>query len=54
VEYFSDRAEQEIKQAQSAGHPEAVRAHYQLAGYYLDLVYSGPDAPARPLNSLQK
>ena len=38
--YFQARAEEEIEAAQSATHPEAVRAHYLLAGYYLDLVHN--------------
>ena len=43
--YFRERAEAEIRAAQAAGHPEAARAHYVLAGYYLDLSYN-PDSPA--------
>lgn len=54
VDYFRDRAEQEIEHAQVADHPAAVRAHYELAGYYLDLVHSSPFAPPRPRNSLQQ
>ena len=42
--YFRERAEAEIRAAQAAGHPEAARAHYVLAGYYLDLSYN----PAGP------
>ena len=38
--YFRDRAEAEIKAAQSASHPDAAKAHYRLAGYYLDLAYN--------------
>ena len=38
--YFRERAEAEIRAAQSAGHPEAAKAHYVLAGYYLDLSYN--------------
>jgi len=38
--YFQVRAEQEIRAAQSAGHPDAARAHYVLAGYYLDLAHN--------------
>ena len=38
--YFRERAEAEIRAAQAAGHPEAARAHYVLAGYYLDLSYN--------------
>jgi hypothetical protein len=54
VDYFSGRAEQEIELAQAAAHPAAVHAHYKLAGYYLDRVYSGPGAQTRPLNTLQE
>ena len=42
--YFSRRAETELNMAQRAAAPEAVRAHYTLAGYYLDRVY-GEDRP---------
>ncbi len=38
--YFRNRAEAEIRAAQSAAHPDAARAHYLLAGYYLDLAYN--------------
>lgn len=37
--YFYERAEAELARAQRADHPEAVKAHYLLAGYYLDRVY---------------
>lgn len=40
LRYFQERAEQEISRAQRADHPDAVRAHYQLAGYYLDLIHN--------------
>jgi hypothetical protein len=39
--YFEDRAEAEIKAAQEATHPNAVSAHYRLAGFYLDLTHNG-------------
>jgi hypothetical protein len=39
-DYFRQRAEAEIEAAQAAGHPGAARAHYLLAGYYLDLAYN--------------
>lgn len=39
--YFYERAEAELDRAQRAEHPEAVKAHYLLAGYYLDRVYGG-------------
>jgi hypothetical protein len=40
--YFLKRAEAELELASSSEHPEVVRAHYLLAGLYLDRVY-GPD-----------
>ncbi len=40
-EYFYRRAEAELKMAQSARDPNAVRAHYTLAGHYLDRAYGG-------------
>jgi len=38
--YFEQRAETEIKAAQAAQHPDAVKAHYELAGIYLDKVHN--------------
>ncbi len=43
VAYLESRAEQEIEAAQASSDPRAVRAHYLLAGYYLDLIHN-PDA----------
>lgn len=43
AEYLYRRAEQELLQAQRAEHPAVVKAHYLLAGYYLDLVYGPGD-----------
>lgn len=37
--YFYERAEGELKLAQQASEPAVVKAHYQVAGYYLDRVY---------------
>jgi hypothetical protein len=37
--YFESRAEEELELAEQAAHPAAVRAHYLLAGFYLDQVY---------------
>jgi hypothetical protein len=37
--YFYTRAEAELKMAQRSDHP-AVKAHYTMAGHYLDKVYS--------------
>ena len=54
VGYFQRRAEQEIELAQSAAHPAAVRAHYDLAGYYLDHVYNGSDSAVRPRNRFEQ
>ena len=44
--YLERRAEAEISLAQAAAHPAAVRAHYLLAGFYLDRLYGadGNDA----------
>ena len=38
--YFRERAEAEINAAHRACHPEAAKAHYRLAGYYLDLAHN--------------
>jgi len=46
--YFRERAEAEIQAAQAADHPQAARAHYVLAGYYLDLSYN-PAGSSRAL-----
>jgi uncharacterized protein YfeS len=35
-DYYLDRAEAELALARAAAHPAAARAHYFLAGYYLD------------------
>ncbi|MGK6356860.1 hypothetical protein ACMGDH_16730 [Sphingomonas sp. DT-207] len=35
-DYYRGRAEAEIAAAHKAEKPEAMRAHYILAGYYLD------------------
>jgi hypothetical protein len=40
LDYFQQRAEAELELAQSAEHANAVRAHYVLAGHYLDLVHN--------------
>jgi len=37
--YLERRAEQELTLAQEATDERAVRAHYQLLGHYLDLLY---------------
>ena len=41
--YFEERAEEELELAQRAVHPKAVKAHYDLAGYYLDRVHGAPE-----------
>ena len=51
--YFYDRAEAELKLAQSAAHPAAVRAHYLLAGHYLDRFYT-PEEEANGTASTAK
>jgi hypothetical protein len=53
LDYFLVRAEQEIERAQSADHPGVVRAHYLMAGMYLDLVYHDPVATACPPDARQ-
>ncbi|MET0377241.1 MAG: hypothetical protein ABW128_23655 [Rhizorhabdus sp.] len=50
--YYIRRAEAELALAQSAAHPAAMRAHYHLAGYYLDKVYSRIEAAATTLNGI--
>jgi hypothetical protein len=47
--YFEERAEIELQAAEASEHPDAVRAHYLLAGYYLDRVHGDGDQPP-PLN----
>lgn len=37
--YYYQRAERELAMAQKAVAPEASKAHYTLAGHYLDRVY---------------
>jgi hypothetical protein len=46
-EYYYRRAESELEMAQRTEVPEAVKAHYTLAGYYLDKVYND-EAGAAP------
>ena len=47
--YYYQRAEKELLMAQKAESPESVKAHYTLAGYYLDMVYrpTCEEAPVR-------
>ena len=45
--YFQQRAEAEIALAQRSEHPDVVRSHYLLAGYYLDRIhYPGAEPQA--------
>jgi hypothetical protein len=44
-EYYESRAEEELALAQRSEHPAVVRAHFLLAGLYLDRLYN-PDAAA--------
>ena len=39
--YLEARAEAELLLAQASDHPAVVRAHYMLAGFYLDRLYRG-------------
>ena len=45
-EYFEKRAEAQLELAQSATHPGVVKAHYELAGLYLDIVHGEPENSA--------
>ena len=45
-DYLEERAEAELTLAQAAAHPAAVRAHYLLAGLYLDRLYCVEDGDA--------
>ncbi|WP_085809067.1 hypothetical protein [Sphingomonas sp. TZW2008] len=45
-DYFYRRAELELEMAQRTEHPEAVKAHYTIASYYLDKVYNDTDEAA--------
>ena len=50
-EYYYRRAESELEMAQRTEIPEAVKAHYTLAGYYLDKVYNDEAAAAHILSA---
>lgn len=42
--YYRGRAEDELAAAETAAHPGAAKAHYLLAGLYLNRAYnSGPE-----------
>ncbi|HEY0445686.1 MAG TPA: hypothetical protein VGD19_04460 [Allosphingosinicella sp.] len=47
VDYYQQRAEQEIELAQRADDQRAVQAHYQLASAYLDRIYPEDQEPPR-------
>jgi hypothetical protein len=47
-EYYESRAEQELALAQRSDHPAVVRAHFLLAGLYLDRLYN-PDGDGEAL-----
>lgn len=53
--YYLSRAEQELERAQRSEHADAVKAHYHLAGFYLDLVYGeGSTVNADPRDKLDE
>ena len=39
-DYFTRRAEAELESAQASLDPDVTRAHYEMAGRYLDLVHN--------------
>lgn len=45
--YYEMRAEAELELAQQAATPGACKAHYTLAGMYLNLVHGWPPVPDR-------
>jgi hypothetical protein len=50
--YLEARAEAELSLAQSADHPAVVRAHYMMAGFYLDRLYNPEEEIVRESNAL--
>ena len=46
-EYYEIRAEEELALAQRSDHPAVVRAHFLLAGLYLDRLYNPDGADPR-------
>jgi hypothetical protein len=44
-QYLERRVTEELHCAEKGACPEAVRAHYQLLGYYLDQLYAIEDEP---------
>ena len=51
-DYYLRRAECELALARSAGHPAAMRAHYHLAGFYLDRAYARAGDSAVPIDAI--
>lgn len=51
MSYLYQRAEEELDLAQKAEHPAAVKAHYLLAGHYLDQHYGVEDSEAECANN---
>lgn len=49
--YWAARAETELVRARSSSDPAASKAHYELAGLYLDRVH-GAEPPRRPRLSI--
>jgi len=43
-DYYYHRAEAELEMAQRSAVPAAVKAHYILAGHYLDKAYAPEEA----------
>lgn len=52
--YYLERAETQLELAQSSTHPDAVRAHYTLAGLYLDRVYGSSNVEREPNEGLEQ
>ncbi len=53
-DYYLQRAEVELTAARSARHPAAMRAHYFLAGFYLDKAHGPVAAPAPIRHAMQR
>jgi hypothetical protein len=48
--FLEERAEVALDLAQLAPHPAAVRAHYIMAGHYLDRLYGQDNEVAVPIS----
>ncbi|MBA3676823.1 MAG: hypothetical protein H0W74_05400 [Sphingosinicella sp.] len=46
VTYYERRAEAEIEMAQRSRNSRAVQAHYDLATFYLEMIYGEPQKAA--------